>query len=234
MERAQGLSELLDGPLDEALLAGNLRDLARVNRWLGGSELSWRALEHVHRSMAGGRELTMLDVGTGGADIPLALLERAGRKGLRLHIEATDVRPEIVASARRSTAGVDQIRVSLVDEPHAWPEKSVDVAHASLVLHHLEPAQAVQLLARMGRAARTAVIVNDLVRRRRWWLAAWLLTRFATGNRYTRHDAPISVRRAYQAVEVVQMAARAGLREEARFLDALGHRYAVVLRPPAA
>ena len=37
MDRRTDATELLDGPLDDpAALAGNLRDLRRVNRWLGG------------------------------------------------------------------------------------------------------------------------------------------------------------------------------------------------------
>ena len=41
MQRLTDALELLDGPLDDpATLAGNLRDLGRVNRWLGGVDLS--------------------------------------------------------------------------------------------------------------------------------------------------------------------------------------------------
>ena len=36
--------EHLDGPLDAAMLGGNLRDLARINRRLGGLALTRRAI----------------------------------------------------------------------------------------------------------------------------------------------------------------------------------------------
>ena len=72
MERLTDAVELLDGPLDDpAVLAGNLRDLRRINRWLGGTSLSAAAIEAVAAHRA---ELTLLDVGTGGGDIPRALL----------------------------------------------------------------------------------------------------------------------------------------------------------------
>ncbi len=46
MERRAYTPEHLDGPLgDRATLAGNLRDLRRVNRFLGGTALSKRAIE---------------------------------------------------------------------------------------------------------------------------------------------------------------------------------------------
>ena len=77
-------------------------------------------------------------------------------------------------------------------------DASFDVVHSSMVLHHLEPAAAVGLLAEMRRVARRAVIVNDLDRGRHWWLLARLLVAVTTRNEYTRHDAPLSVRRAYR------------------------------------
>ena len=64
MRRLAGARELLDGPLDDpAVLRGNLRDLARINRWFGGTRASTRALER----LLGQRTVphTLLDVGTG-------------------------------------------------------------------------------------------------------------------------------------------------------------------------
>ena len=46
MKRLDDAVELLDGPLDDPVaLAGNLRDLRRINRWLGGAALSSAAIQ---------------------------------------------------------------------------------------------------------------------------------------------------------------------------------------------
>lgn len=231
MQRKSGAHELLDGPLDPRTLAANLRDLTRVNRWLGGVELSWRALEPLLRAHEPDRPLRFLDVGTGAADIPICLSQRAQSAGVGLEILATDVRPEIVeaAAARSSQAGQSSVAVRLgsaerIDEP----DRSFDVVHASLVLHHLEPTGAIALLREMARVSSGAVIVNDLDRRRIWWIGAWLLAHAATANRYTRHDAPLSVRRAYRPDELREFAAEAGLTQVSRTRDHLGYRYALV------
>src|SRR5687768_14325547 len=89
MRRLNGAHELLDGPLDEQVLAGNLRDLARVNRWLGGAELSRRALAAVP-GIGGRPVLSVLDVGTGAADVPMALAASIREAGLRPHVVAVD------------------------------------------------------------------------------------------------------------------------------------------------
>lgn len=234
MKRAAGARELLDGPLDAAALEGNLRDLTRLNRLLGGANLSWRALRSALAGVPAEQPIEMLDVGTGAADIPRDLLRRAQGTQFRLRITATDVRPEVVASARARSARAENLTIALgrVDRLD-YPANSFDVVHSSLLMHHLEPDAAHRLLAEMGRVARRAVIVNDLQRSRRWWLTAWLMSHLLTGNRYTRHDAPLSVRRAYTAAELRQIATRAGLRDMSRQGAVLGHRYAIVFASPA-
>lgn len=231
MERADDLPELLDGPLDPVTLAGNLRDLSRVNRWLGGTALSRRAVLALTRGRTGTTE--MLDVGTGAADIPDALIGWLARSGRPLRVTAVDTRREILdAAQRRVTALPDVLRLELVSSDRLpYPDASFDIAHCSLVLHHAEPADALRLLTEMARVSRVGVIVNDLERRRLFWFGAWLLSRVATRNAYTRHDAPRSVLRAYLSAEVAQIAARAGLVETARFHDLLRHRYAICFVP---
>lgn len=213
------------------MLRANLRDLARVNRLLGGTELSWQALEPLLRDRGQGQPLRLLDVGSGLADVPVALSRRAAKAELDLDILATDVRPEIVAAAAAHTmaAGASSVKVALAAQDRIdQPDGSFDVVHASLVLHHLEPAAAIDFLREMARVANRAVIVNDLDRAWQWWIGAWFLAHLATANRYTRHDAPLSVRRAYRPDEVRQMAMGVDMREVRRYAARPAYRYALV------
>src|SRR5438132_7164412 len=99
MERLAEVAEFLDGPLDdERALVENLGDLRRINRLLGGIALSERAID---RLTDGETTLELLDVGTGAADIPAALLGRARRTQRDLRIIALDSRPEVLSAARR-------------------------------------------------------------------------------------------------------------------------------------
>ena len=220
--------EYLDGQLDAELLRGNLRDLARVNRWLGGVDLSWRAIRPF---LEAGRATRILDVGTGAGDIPHHLLRRA-RGRYPLEIVATDVRPELVDAARATaTAGPSfEVRQDPADRIDSG-DGSVDIAHCSLVFHHLDDDQAVGLMREMRRVATSAIVINDLAPGRRWWLGACLLTWSLTRNSYTRHDAPLSVRRAYALDEVRSFAEQAGLRLVARYDARPAYRYALVFVP---
>ncbi len=233
MERRTDAVELLDGPLDDpAALTANLRDLRRINARLGGVSLSGPAIEALaaHRD-----ELTLLDVGTGGADIPLALIDLAAATGRRLTIVAIDSRPEVLAAAVLAwpaVATTDGLELHVGDgRSLPYPDRSFDVVHASLVVHHLGVEDAAGLLREMARVSRLGVVVNDLERSRRGWIGAWLLGHFLTRNRYTRHDAPLSVRRAYRAGEMATMLRDAGLTPVRTLRGAWGQRYAIAAVP---
>lgn len=235
MERLTDVAELLDGPLDDpAALAGNLRDLRRINRRLGGVRLTAAAIEALaaHRD-----ELTMLDVGTGGADIPSALIERARARGRRVRVVGIDPKVKVLAAAVRANpalATTDDLELQIGDGRWLrFSNRSFDIAHVSLVLHHLEPATVVTVLREMGRVSRLGVVVNDLERSRLGWIGAWLIGHLLTRNRLTRHDAPMSVRRAYSSNEMGQMLEAAGLLPVTRVHGAFGHRYAIaaVIKP---
>lgn len=234
MDRLTNAEEFLDGPLDDpATLAGNLRDLRRVNRALGGVRLSRLAVDRLLSAAPthlDASPISIIDVGTGAGDIPVALLAEARRRGRRLEVVAVDARPEVLEAARATRPALARIPGLALDVsdgrslPH--PDRAFDIAHASLVVHHFEPDEAVVLLAEMARVARLGIVVNDLDRGRMHWLGAWLIAHLFTTNRYTRRDGPLSVRRAYTPPEMRELLARAGLRPVGEFGGFVGHRYA--------
>ena len=233
MDRLADAVELLDGPLDDpATLAGNLRDLRRINRWLGGVRLSADAID----ALAAHRDsLTVLDVGTGGADIPMALLAGRRQRGRGLSVVGIDSRPGGPRGGRDGDTGVAATTDGLelhVGDGRSLPygDGSFDVVHSSLVIHHLRPARRSLLLREMARVARLGVVVNDLDRSRLGWIGAWLIGHLLTGNRYTRSDAPLSVLRAYRPVETKALLLTAGLTPVRTIRGSFGQRYAIAAR----
>lgn len=196
--------ELLDsGSLSAVEIEGNLADLARLNRLPGGTAESIRGV----RSLVGSREeARILDVGTGYGDMPLAFAARGWRTlGL-------DLNPRVVAIARRRTADEPSIEIVEGDvRSLPFEDSAFDVAHCSLLLHHLEPHEAIRGLRELGRVARLGVVVNDL-RRGIWPLCATWASIVAFGRSpVTRTDGLISARRAYSLDEVDGLLAEAGL-----------------------
>jgi SAM-dependent methyltransferase len=201
---------MLDGEqLDQHELRTNLREMAMLNRLPGGIGDSVGA---VGRLLDGRADASVLDIGTGAGDFVRRLLrERA------VTVIAVDLRPEVLEIASRNLANTKGVTVLSADA-RALPlaDASVDVAHASLLLHHLEPEEVVSALREMRRVSRVGVVVNDL-RRGRLAFAVTAATVLALSRgRYTRHDGVLSARRAYTLGELDDLARTAGLRPARR------------------
>jgi SAM-dependent methyltransferase len=148
-----------------------------------------------------------------------------------VHVTGVDSRPEILDAARRvNPALADRADVTIaIADGRSLPfaDGAFHVAHASLVLHHLTEDEAVRFLGELARISRLGVVINDLQRGWLEWLGAWLVLHAMTRNRFTLHDGPLSVRRAYTRAEVGRLLERAGLRPVAWHLGFAGHRWAV-------
>ena len=85
-------------------------------------------------------------------------------------------------------------------------------------------------LGEMARVAPT-VVVNDLLRTPVSLALVWLVTRLLRLHPVSRHDGPVSVRRAYSAAEVASLAGRVGLRLHITRYPVLGRLVAERLAP---
>jgi len=201
--------ELLDAPThDLAALADNLRDLRALDRYLGGTALTWRALWPLLRELPPATSVTLLDVATGGADGPRMLAARARRHGYDLRPFASDRLADVLRLARRDGVCFPLIQHDALMIP--LHDQAVDFVTCSLALHHFDPPAAVALLRELCRCARRGVIVNDLQRGRLAYAGARLL---AAGpwHAMARHDGPLSVLRAYTLEEARTVAAQADI-----------------------
>lgn len=198
--------------LDGAELREALRDLERLNRLFGGTALILSHLGRLVNIYRLSGTISILDVGTGGADIPRAIVRWAERKGLEVEIVACDWHEQILEMASTFCSGFPQI--SLIKEDALklpYPPEHFDFALSSLILHHLRFEEAVSLLQKLDELSRIGFIVNDLSRSRLAYLGVWVGTRLFSRNRLIRHDGPLSVLRAFTLEELQELAKQAGL-----------------------
>jgi ubiquinone/menaquinone biosynthesis C-methylase UbiE len=112
-------------------------------------------------------------------------------------------------------------------------DRSCDIVLCSLSLHHFAPPDAIRVLREMDRLSRVGFIVNDIRRCLAGYAAAWGASRLATRNQLTRHDMPLSVRRAYTPQELRELLRAAGL-PDAHVTTHPLFRMAAVRRQPLA
>ena len=196
--------EILDDPgVDPAVRERSLGDVTRANWWLGGLRA---ALLEIRAALAGLPEgATLLDVGTGLADIPHRAKSDHERLGVPVSTIAVDeARTLLVACKPRVGHAVCANALAL-----PFRDRSIDVVCCSQLLHHFEPAGAERVLREMNRVARHAVIVSDL---RRSWIAMvgfWLVSFPLKFHEVTRHDGTVSVMRGFTSAELTELVEQA-------------------------
>jgi SAM-dependent methyltransferase len=215
MTRMRALSrsvdrELLDdSDLEPDELRRNLAEMAMLNRLPGGVGASVGAVMALLHAAGSGR---VLDVGTGFGDFARRL-----RRRTQAELVLVDHSADVLEVARRNVAGMEGVTLAVADA-RSLPlaDGSVAVAHASLLFHHFDPAQAVAAFRELGRVARSGVVVNDL-RRSRPALAMTAVPILLLARAHTtRHDGILSAKRAHTLDELDAYAADAGLRPVAR------------------
>src|SRR5262245_51451025 len=102
--------ELMDQPdLEYAAHAHALRGLGRINRLSCSGAILWPPIAQLAREREPGREpapapVRVLDLASGGGDVPIGLERRAARAKLDVQIEGCDISAQAVEIARQQAA----------------------------------------------------------------------------------------------------------------------------------
>jgi hypothetical protein len=204
--------EIMDGAdyaPTEAL--GAYEDLRKVNRFLGGTSALMRHIWPMIRSVPTS-PVTILDIGSGSADIPEAVAGRARKKGLNVHVIALDLSRHAIQAATektRSYPDISVVQAHAADLP--FGRNSVDFVMASEFLHHLTMDQAAAVLRRMHEICRVAVVINDLRRHPVPYQSFVILSHLFTSNRLIRNDGLVSILRGFTPEDVRELKRRSGL-----------------------
>jgi ubiquinone/menaquinone biosynthesis C-methylase UbiE len=214
----------MDAPdADSALVRKSLRFLRRVNRLLGYTRSTLHHLDRFSRSWSHGEPIRILDVATGSADLPRAVLRWADlRKFHNVRVVGLDLLAAIAAAAlaQNPDPRIEIVRGNALQLP--FDDGSFDYVTTSLFLHHLDDDDVVRVLSEMSRVARKGIIAGDLLRRKRAYLWIKLFTLFA--NPIVRNDGPASVAQAFTRDEVLSLRDRAGA-TFADYFEHPGHRF---------
>lgn len=188
--------EILDRAPD-AEAQRNLAELRFMNRWFGGQRILRASLGELYGPTDA---FSMLDVGAATGDVA-----RTVRRAYpRSQVTCLDFQERNLRLAPHPKVAGNAFALP-------FAERSFDIVHSALFLHHFTNDQVVELLRNMARCARRAVLVQDLERHP---LAYYFLPGTAWLFRWSPlvlHDGPISVEAAFHAEELQQLARQAGL-----------------------
>ena len=190
-----------------AELECDLERIRQLNRWFGSYRL---VLSFIRNWIKPADTLRVVDLATGSGDIPRLIIDYARKINATVAIEAVDRQPATLEIARGLSADYPEISYREANVLEWNSTGPYDIALCTLALHHFSNEDAAQLLRRCCQISRRFVLVSDLRRSFSLTAGIYLLTALIFREPMTRHDARLSVIRAFSFSEMRDLALRAG------------------------
>ncbi len=203
--------ELIDDlSLDNDALRQNLEELALINTYLGGNQVTIGGLKQLlkGRTMA---HLHLADIGCGGGDMLKLMASWLAKQKQKATLWGIDANDFMIKFAQKRTANVPNI--AYIQEnifSESFQQRQFDVVTMTLFCHHFTDAELLALFKQLKTQARIGFIINDI---HRHWFAyhsiAWI-TRLFLQSYLVKNDAKLSVWRAFKKQELVNLLQEAG------------------------
>lgn len=202
--------------MDDLNLSGeelrrNLQELEVINNWLGGHKVILDALEQLVK-LHPDRVYHIADIGCGGGDTLKSIAKWAIKHDIKVQLTGIDANDFMVHYARRQCHHFNNISVEQHDVfSPTFAHEEYDIIVCSLFCHHFTDEQLIRMFRQLHQQAQLAVIINDL---HRHWFAYYsikYITAAFSGSRLVKHDAPLSVWRAFKRNELKSLMRQAGI-----------------------
>ena len=221
----------MDQPgIEPEFIQTSLRFIRTVNATLGYTRVTLSHLKEFSKRWNRKQPISILDVATGSADIPLAISNWARGAGFQVRIVGIDLHALTSGVARDRTRGDPLIRIlrgNAMELP--FEDASFDYVLTNMFIHHLDEDPVVRVFQEMNRVAKRGVIIADLLRDRRAYIWATLFTTFA--SKRLQHDARVSVAQAFNRDEILSLARRAGV-DYVQYFRHFAHRFVLAGEKP--
>lgn len=204
-KRKMETEQMDDFTVQGDLLTETLDQLARINRYLGGNQITMNGLKKILKDHPADKPLTIVDMGCGNGDLLRCIAEYGKKVGYDFRLIGIDANAHTVAYARKLSGNYKELSFQQLDVFSAEFQKlEYDLVLATLFLHHFSEEEIVTLLQSVMKTATVGMVVNDLHRNALAYFLFRLLGLFIR-NPMTREDGLISIRKAFKREDLENM-----------------------------
>ena len=225
--------ELIDDlELDNDALRENLEELAIINKYLGGNQVTISGLKKLILSnksiiqqlnsskisdanstiqQLNNSTITIADLGCGGGDMLMVMADWAKKKDLNAQFIGIDANDFMIDFARKRThnyQNISYLHQNIFSKE--FQQQSFDIVTMTLFCHHFEDEALIKILQQFRKQTRLGVVINDI---HRHWFAyhsiAWI-TKLFLKSYLVKNDAKLSVWRAFRRKDLENIIQKAG------------------------
>ncbi len=197
------LLDKVDNTIEAKDLHENLHELDFINTYLGGHKINVDAVKQLVAS-SNQQVITIAEIGCGGGDNLKHLDKYFSKQGYKVSLIGIDLKQDCISYATKYNTSPNITYYCSSYEKFVFKCKP-NIIFSSLFCHHFSPAQIQLQLVWMHQNCLSAFFINDLQRHRLAFYSIKILTTLFSKSYLVKHDAPLSVLRAYTKAEWLTM-----------------------------
>ena len=204
-QRSNGKELMDDLSASGEIIDKTLQELNVINKWLGGVGVTLGGLNKIFSmyNYPDNKPIHVADIGCGGTYGIKAVNTWAKSKNFPVTLTGFDANPYIVELSTQETEHFPNISFKCKDVlAPDFQEEDFDIAICSLFCHHFTNEELKLLLRNLYARTKIAVLINDLHRHPLAYYSIKALTRLFSKSEMIKHDAPLSVARAFKKKEL--------------------------------
>lgn len=180
-------------------LAKTLRDLDKVNRWLGGNKITIHGIKKILSETNPTEPVKIVDVGCGNGTMLRQIAEYGRKKNIPFKLLGIDANPYAIEIAEELAGAYPEIEFETLNIfSTSFAEKKCDIVLCTLTLHHFEEAGIEQLLSTFLKSAKFGVVINDLQRSKAAYYLFQIFCAVFIRNDIAREDGLTSILRGFR------------------------------------
>lgn len=159
-------SEIMDDfDMEGEILRGNLDEIAKINRFLGGNRLTIQGVRDLLINIPKSTEVTIVDVGCGNGDMLRILADYGLKNNWNFRLIGIDANNFTISHAQHLSEKYSNISYQCENIfEKSFEELKYDIVLCTLTLHHFKDNEIIYLLGVFYNNANIGVVINDLHR----------------------------------------------------------------------
>lgn len=187
---------------DGEILHDSLDKLAKINKWLGGNNVTINGLKTLLKKHPKDTPITIIDLGCGGGDVLRDVAHFGQKNGYRFKLIGLDANPNTIKYAIELSRNYDNISFTTINIfSDAFKNLKYDVVLSTLFLHHFKEEELITFLTPVLKKAKLGIVVNDLHRHKLAYYLFKLLC-ITISNKTISQDGLTSILRGFKRKEL--------------------------------
>jgi 2-polyprenyl-3-methyl-5-hydroxy-6-metoxy-1,4-benzoquinol methylase len=196
-----------DFALEGEILRDALDKIAKINRLLGGNQLTLQGVQQLLKGISKDQEITIVDIGCGNGDMLRALSDYGKNNHYKFKLIGIDANAFTISHAETLSKEYGNISYRCEDIFEAeFKSMPYDIVLCTLTLHHFKDEEILGLMQVFYQNAKVGIVINDLQRSAVAYRLFQALCFVFQLNEMSKEDGLVSILRGFKKAELQQYA----------------------------